>query len=352
MDESSIEQLKQGAYREFSAGNYKKAAELLLSVESIIGRYDALSSDIAVAQFKHGDFEAAVGRFREASELQAHTSRLIIDNLIEVMKERSQGGGPELSPEQAIARHLSGSYCPLCDGVDKGFNALPDFYRKNAESHGFEYFGCGEMTAHETYTCGKCGASDRERIYAYWVSSLLCRGSLNRDARVMHFAPEPGFSRWMRRIGFADYQTADFAMTGVDHQVDLIDLPFDSASVDFFVCSHVLEHVSDDVRALSELYRILKPGSISLLMVPIICGLDEIDEDPSEALEAERWRRFGQGDHVRLYNRQGFVSRVRDAGFKVELLDITYFGAATFQSLGLKRESILYVVSKPETRSK
>lgn len=352
MGESNIEQLKQGAYREFSAGNFKRAAELLVSVESIIGGYGALSNDIAVAQFKQGNFDAAIERFREASELQAHTSRLIIDNLIEVMKERGQAKASEMPPEHAIARHLSESYCPVCGGVDVGFKTLPDFYRKNAQRHGFIYFGCGEMTAHETYTCSKCGASDRERLYTYWIASLLCRGNLNRDAHVMHFAPEPGFSRWMKSIGFADYQTADFAMKGVDHHVDLMDLPFDSASVDFFVCSHVLEHVRDDGKALSELYRILRPGCSSLLMVPIICGLDEIDEDPIEEREAERWRRFGQGDHVRLYNREGFVTRVLDTGFEVELLDITYFGSATFQSLGLKKESILYVVKKPETSNK
>ncbi|MCW9010613.1 class I SAM-dependent methyltransferase [Marinobacter sp.] len=345
---AEIEQLKASAYSEFGAGNYKRAAELLLQVESVIGSYDALSNDIAVAQFKHGDFESAINRFREASELQANTSRLILDNLVEVMKERGAAKAPVIPPEQVIARHLSQTYCPLCNAVNQGFRALPEFYRKHAEDNGFKYFGQGEMTAHDSYTCASCGASDRERLYAYWLSALLCRGELSRDASVMHFAPEPGFSRWLKQIGFADYQTADFAMQGVDHRVDLMDLPFDANSLDFFVCSHVLEHVQDDAKALSELFRVLRPGCSALLMVPIICDLDEIDEDPAEEREAERWRRFGQGDHVRLYNREGYVSRVQNAGFRLQLLDVGYFGAAVYQSLGLKKESVLYVVTKPE----
>src|SRR5690554_174477 len=349
MNEPDIGHMKAEAYREFEAGNFKRAAEVLIAVESRIGSYDALSNDIAVAHFKKGDFEAAIGKFQEASELQALASKLIIDNLIEVMKDsREVSMQPERLPEEEVARQLSRTFCPLCGSADKGFQALPEFYRKHAAEHGFKHFGRGEMTAHETYTCIGCGASDRERLYAYWVSSVLCRQELSRKAKVMHFAPEPGFSRWMESIGFTDYQTADFAMGGVDHQVDLMSLPFSTNSVDFFVCSHVLEHVIDDRKAIAELFRILRPGCISLLMVPIISGLDEIDEDPEESRESERWRRFGQGDHLRLYNHESFVSRVRGAGFEVSLLDVSYFGAATYQSLGLKKESVLYVVKKPE----
>ena len=47
-------------------------------------------------------------------------------------------------------------------------------------------------------------------------------------------------------------------MAGVDDVVDITDMPmYADGSFDFFICSHVLEHVSDDRRALNELYRIL-----------------------------------------------------------------------------------------------
>ncbi len=117
-------------------------------------------------------------------------------------------------------------------------------------------------------------------------------------------------------------------------------------SIGFFICSHVLEHVADDRRALAELYRVLKPGRRGILVVPIVLTITEIDEDPTITDPAERWRRFGQDDHVRLYSKQGFLARVRDAGFVVHQLDRAFFGAETFARHGITQQSVLYVVEK------
>ena len=124
----------------------------------------------------------------------------------------------------------------------------------------------------------------------------------------MHFAPESGLSGWIKSLGFENYATSDYTMSGVDYHSDLMDLPFDDNSIDFFICSHVLEHVEDDRAALQELFRVTRRGGLGILMVPIVSGLEAIDEDPCESDVAERWRRFGQDDHVRLYNRVGFLN--------------------------------------------
>jgi len=115
---------------------------------------------------------------------------------------------------------------------------------------------------------------------------------------------------------------------------------------DFFICSHVLEHVQDDHKALSELYRILKPGGFGILMVPIILGLEKIAEDPFETDESERWRRFGQHDHVRVYSKEGFLKRARDAGFFIYQYGKEHFGERIFDQNGIANQSILYVVEK------
>jgi len=133
----------------------------------------------------------------------------------------------------------------------------------------------------------------------------------------------------------------------VDDRVDLSNLQaYDSEQFDFFICSHVLEHVPDDSKALRELHRILKRGAQAILMVPIILAIDQIDEDPETSDEAERWRRFGQFDHVRLYSKRGFLERVRGAGFAVHELGKEFFGAETFDRAGITAQSVLYVVEK------
>jgi SAM-dependent methyltransferase len=51
-------------------------------------------------------------------------------------------------------------------------------------------------------------------------------------------------------------------------QFDLRECPLPEASVDVIVCLNVLEHIDNDVQAISQLFRILKPGGILHVEVP------------------------------------------------------------------------------------
>src|SRR5438876_10959977 len=121
---------------------------------------------------------------------------------------------------------------------------------------------------------------------------------------------------------------------------------YDDNRFDFFICSHVLEHVLDDRKALTEMYRILKPGGKGILMVPIVLTISEIDEDPTVLDEGERWRRFGQNDHVRLYSKEGFIERVANAGFTIHQYGKEFFGEELLTRNGITLKSVLYVVEK------
>lgn len=238
------------------------------------------------------------------------------------------------------------SLCPVCGSKQIPYLPLPEFYRDNARRHGFVHFGKGEMTPHETYTCANCGASDRERLYLLWIEQQIEKGFFTKNTRAIHFAPEAALSGKLKGTDLFDYKTADLLMDDVDYKVDMMDMPFDDESFDFFICSHVLEHVDSDDQAIEELYRITKHGGHGLLMAPIIVGLEKTVEDPSVKDEASRWRLYGQNDHVRLYAHDDYVNKIRSHGFRVEELGEEYFGEDIFRLLGLKQTSILYVVSK------
>ena len=81
-------------------------------------------------------------------------------------------------------------------------------------------------------------------------------------------------------------------------------------------------------------------------MVPILLTVQEIREDPTKTSPAERWKYFGQGDHVRLYSRDGFTRRLCEAGFVVHQFGQNYFDAANMTRCGLSASSALYVVEK------
>jgi hypothetical protein len=84
------------------------------------------------------------------------------------------------------------------------------------------------------------------------------------------------------------------------------------------------------------------------LMAPIIIGLEKTIEDPSVKTEAERWRYFGQNDHVRLYAHKDYVKKIKTHGFLVEELGIKYFGRHIFRRMGLKETSVLYIVKRSD----
>lgn len=243
--------------------------------------------------------------------------------------------------------------CPLCGHRVRSFLPLSNYYIDNLKKHGWKYsFEEIETLNVKNYSCPFCGSSDRDRLYALYIQEYFGKAKLHRDFRIIHFAPSEVLSSFIKKriIGKDNnikYRTADLFTESADDKVDIMNMDiYRDNYFDFFICSHILEHVRDDRKALRELYRILKLERQGILMVPIGLSIDEIDEDPSITEEAERWRRFGQYDHIRLYSKNGFLERVKEAGFVVDQLGQEYFGKDIFARHGITYQSVLYIIKK------
>jgi SAM-dependent methyltransferase len=238
--------------------------------------------------------------------------------------------------------------CPVCEQNVRKFRPIPSYYRKNLSKYG----GCNDFSQYETlnytdYSCPRCGASDRDRLYALYLNRRFPDRSAQSQITFIDFAPSVPLASFIRSIKGILYRSADISIEGVDDHVDLMDLHiYPDNFCDLFLCSHVLEHVPDDCLAMKELFRILKPGGEGILMVPLVLSDNEIDEDSGETREAERWRRFGQGDHIRLYSKKGYLDRVHKSGFLVKELGVDFFGAEQFYIAAITKQSVLYIVTK------
>ncbi len=77
-----------------------------------------------------------------------------------------------------------------------------------------------------------------------------------------------------------------------------------------------MEHVDDDIKAMSEIYRILKPGGWAIIQSPVYPEIGATYEDPSITDPKERENAYGQDDHQRKYGND-YADRLRKAGFEV-----------------------------------
>src|SRR5579871_3476477 len=164
--------------------------------------------------------------------------------------------------------------------------------------------------------CPICKSNDRERLlYLYLVNETVI---LRDDLELLHVAPERNLRATLERAGNVAYATADLTATDVAMTMDITDIQCPDDAFDVIICSHVLEHVPDDRRAMAELCRVLRPGGWAVLQVPMSLTLEATYEDPSVVEPAAREQAFGQFDHVRIYARD-YVDRLAAAGFAVEV---------------------------------
>ena len=245
-----------------------------------------------------------------------------------------------------LPRYLGSQYrCPICGTGLNGFKPIGKSYWRDTEKFGTLH----PAEALETFNiaafyCPRCDASDRERLTALYLDRVFRSFDQKPSYRLIEFAPNEALPKWLKRHPFIAYTSADLMRKTVDERLDLTAMDsYADRSVDIILCSHVLEHIPEDRKAMREIRRVLKPDGFAVLLVPLVVGLDETNEDPSLNTEALRWKHFGMGDHVRQYGKRDFVARLEDARLQVEQLGIDYFGAEAFQRAGIADNSVLYV---------
>lgn len=161
------------------------------------------------------------------------------------------------------------------------------------------------------------GTLSLERHRQMWLYLQNETHFFSEKLKVLHIAPEQEFLRKFKAMKNLDYTSADLFSPIVDVKADILDLPFQDQTFDVVICNHVLEHIIDDRKAMSELYRVMKPKSWGIVQVPLKSSLDNTYEDFTITDPKERQKHFGQYDHVRWYG-MDYFDRLESVGFKAE----------------------------------
>lgn len=192
--------------------------------------------------------------------------------------------------------------------------------------------------------CPACGSGKRHRRLF-----LLLRRELTSDkiTSVLDFSPNTGFHHYAKQQFGSIYQTTNFDLEDdTDFHYDITAIACDDSCYDLILCYHVLEHISADIQAMHELFRILKPGGSCYIQTPFKEG--EIYEDAAIVTPEDRLKHFDQEDHVRIYSANGLAERLKSVGFLVE---IQHYQLATnpeeTKKYGFKDEEFILHAKKP-----
>ncbi len=183
--------------------------------------------------------------------------------------------------------------CPLCERSFRGFRSAGRRRSRRANA-----------------VCPFCGARERDRLTHLFLTSPEGPAP---GSPILHIAPEACIAPRLRRLADGNYVTADLVRTDVDERFDIMAIPHADATFHGVYCSHVLQDVPDDIAAMSELYRIIKPGGWAILNIPVTAAITVDHRDTPGHV-----RRPGDhrpDEHLRTYGKD-FVQRIAAAGFE------------------------------------
>ncbi|MDP2362954.1 MAG: methyltransferase domain-containing protein [Ignavibacteria bacterium] len=187
-------------------------------------------------------------------------------------------------------------FCPICEKGFSKFLTGPDITRKYLK-------------------CPGCGSLERQRLlWLYLVNKLEIK---NQKINLLNIAPDYATQTALQRLKNIYYYSVDLNSPLAIKKNDITNLEFKDNYFDAIICYHVLEHVENDRKALSEMLRVLKPNGWAILQSPIEIDRATTFEDHTITKPQERKRIFGQEDHVRIYGRD-YTTRLEESGFVVK----------------------------------
>lgn len=217
-----------------------------------------------------------------------------------------------------LIRFVPRKYLQLFSGV--GLKAVGLFYSGSevecpiCQNNYRKFLPYGRINPRQNALCPSCLSLERHRLI--WVYLKDTTNFFSSQLHVLHIAPEPCFmSRFEKQHG-EGYVTADIESPLAKVKMDIHQIPFGENHFDVVLCNHVLEHVADDIKAMSEIHRVLKPGGWAILQVPFFSPVPDVTfEDNSIVDKREREKIFGQDDHVRKFGKD-YCQRIERAGLK------------------------------------
>ncbi|WP_338733349.1 class I SAM-dependent methyltransferase [Mangrovimonas cancribranchiae] len=193
--------------------------------------------------------------------------------------------------------------------------------------------------------CPKCRSLARTRLIPYSINYFKLSGE---QLNVLHVAPNRNEYLSAKRAlgGVKTYDKLDIRQVAhVNLVQDLTRLTLADALYDRAIIWHVFEHIVEDTKAISEVYRVLKPGGKLLMSVPIYpANNPKTYEDPSIPYK-DYEKVHGHDDHCRSCGLDYF-KRFEAAGFTTETLQVKDVSESERTYYGLSSNHVVWCFTK------
>ncbi|OOZ39305.1 hypothetical protein BOW53_12145 [Solemya pervernicosa gill symbiont] len=116
---------------------------------------------------------------------------------------------------------------------------------------------------------------------------------MHQKGKLLYFAPESNIDYLQTNDGL-EIKTSNYPDGEADLHLDIMNMSIPDNSFDYIICHRVIEHLPDDRYGMKEFYRILKPGGIAVISVPINLDMQEsIEYGEANPLENEHFYHYG-----------------------------------------------------------
>ncbi|MFZ2970508.1 MAG: class I SAM-dependent methyltransferase [Minisyncoccia bacterium] len=200
------------------------------------------------------------------------------------------------------------------------------------------------MKKRKNARCPLCKSLERHRLL--WLYLKDKTNYFKDSIKVLDVAPTPFFQKMCKKCSNMDYTSVDISSPVAMIKMDITDMDFPDEQFDCILCYHVLEHITDDRKAMKELFRVLKRGGWAIIQSPIDANRNQTFEDNEVTGFSDRERIFGQGNHVRIYGLD-YKNRLEEAGFIVRTDDYYHdLPSDISQKYGLLEDEKIYFCMK------
>ena len=223
---------------------------------------------------------------------------------------------PYIKLRSLLNRSIKKKECYVCNKKFQGFLK---------HRGGFKYVSSWQKKLNlvgsdiDNFWCMYCKSTDRERHLFMYFDKLEIWSKME-GADILHFAPERNLSKKINKCSPNQYVKGDlYPKENEIQKIDLTNVPYSANSFDLLICNHVLEHVPDYMKAMKEIFRVLRPGGEAILQTPFSKLLHNNFEDKGINTDELRLLYYGQEDHVRHFSERQFFRNMIDVGFDLKI---------------------------------